>query len=285
MDNRDWLLLKILYEEKNITKTAERLYISQPAITNRIKQIEKYFNVKIALRGRRGITFTPQGEYLAKKASKILKEIDIIKENIENMDDNMTGTLKIAVSRYFTKYQLPKILKEFKELYPKVEYKIYTDWSSNVFNKIYNQDVHVGILRGDYSWSDEKHLIFDERICIASKKEIDIKDLPLLPRIDFKTDILIKSKIDQWWNANYQSPPSTYMEVDEVDTCKEMVLHGLGYGIIPSKIINDSKGLYVYDLKYPDGSYLTRQTWMFYQKENTNLKLINTFIEFVKNFV
>ncbi|WP_081833677.1 LysR family transcriptional regulator [Geomicrobium sp. JCM 19055] len=71
--------LFILYiKEKNITKTARHLFISQPALTARIKQIEEYFETKIVLRERRGIQFTPEGEYLAKQA------IDFIKQHEKN---------------------------------------------------------------------------------------------------------------------------------------------------------------------------------------------------------
>lgn len=53
MIERDFELLKILHEEQNITKAAERLHISQPALTYRIKQIEKEFGTKIILRGKK----------------------------------------------------------------------------------------------------------------------------------------------------------------------------------------------------------------------------------------
>lgn len=47
MEDRDWLILKNLYENKNISKTAKSLYISQPALTKRIKNIEEEFNLSI----------------------------------------------------------------------------------------------------------------------------------------------------------------------------------------------------------------------------------------------
>ena len=284
MDNRDWQLLKILYEEKNITKTAEKLYISQPALTNRIKQIEKFYNTKIAIRGRRGIQFTPQGEYLAKEASELLRNFEEIKENIVNMEHEVAGTLKIAVSRYFTKYQLPQILQEFKEIYPNVEYRIITEWSSNVFNLIYNRDVHIGILRGDYTWSEHKHLMFVENICLASSNVINLENLPKMPRIDYHTDAILKSYLDNWWSENYTAPPFIYIEVDQVDTCKEMITHGLGYGIVPSRIIAGVKNINKINITRQNGEPILRNTWMFYNEESKNLKLVSAFIDFIKGF-
>src|SRR4051812_18429961 len=93
LDERDWMVLQALYREKNITKAAQHLYISQPALTNRLQQLEKDFGVKIVNRGRRGVQFTPQGEYLAKSAHEMLLAMQKIRENVLNMEDNVAGTL------------------------------------------------------------------------------------------------------------------------------------------------------------------------------------------------
>src|SRR5689334_20161717 len=82
--------------EKNITKAAQHLYISQPALTNRLQQLEKDFGVKIVNRGRRGVQFTPQGEYLAKSAHEMLLAMQKIRENVLNMEDNVAGTLRLG---------------------------------------------------------------------------------------------------------------------------------------------------------------------------------------------
>ena len=58
MEERDWQIIKTLYEQKNITKTARVLYMSQPTLTARIKQIEESLGTKLLYRGNKGITFT-----------------------------------------------------------------------------------------------------------------------------------------------------------------------------------------------------------------------------------
>jgi DNA-binding transcriptional LysR family regulator len=67
MEDRDWLILQELYRMKNITKAAQELYMSQPALTSRLQHIEREFNVRIVTRSTKGIRFTPEGEYLVKK--------------------------------------------------------------------------------------------------------------------------------------------------------------------------------------------------------------------------
>ena len=66
MEERDWQIIKTLYEQKNITKTARVLYMSQPTLTARIKQIEESLGTKLLYRGNKGITFTETGLYTLK---------------------------------------------------------------------------------------------------------------------------------------------------------------------------------------------------------------------------
>lgn len=283
MDERDWIVLQTLYKEKNITKAAQMLYISQPALTNRLQQLEKEFNVKIVNRGRRGVQFTPQGEYLAKCAHEVLLSLQRIKENVLNMEDNIEGTLRLGVSTFFTDYMLPDLLKLFKEKYPNIEFKVTTNFSSHIAHLIHNQDVHIGIVRGDYSWKDKKQLLFEETICIASKEKIELQDLPYLPRIDYHTDLLLKNSIDNWWSENFTQPPHVSIEVDKADTCKKMVINGLGYAILPSMLLNDIDDIYKIDIKTSDGNPLIRKTWMLYHEESLKLNIVKAFVDFIED--
>jgi DNA-binding transcriptional LysR family regulator len=283
LDERDWMVLQTLYKEKNITKAAQHLYISQPALTNRLQQLEKEFGITIVNRGRRGVQFTPQGEYLAKSAHEMLLNIQKIKENVLNMEDNVAGTLRLGVSTFFTDYMLPNLLKLFKERYPTIEFKVTTGFSSHIAHLIYNQDVHIGIVKGDFSWKDHKHLLFEETICIASKEKIDIHNLPNLPRIDYHTDSLLKNSINNWWSEHFTQPPLVSIEVDKVDTCKKMVVNGLGYAILPSMILNDVNDVYKTDITTIDGNPIVRKTWMFYHKDSLELNIVKAFVEFMEN--
>ncbi|MCM3567061.1 LysR family transcriptional regulator [Neobacillus mesonae] len=287
MDYRDWEILKILYSQKNITKAARLLFITQPALTNRLKHMQEELGVQIVTRESRGVHFTPQGEYLVHCADDILAQFNKIKEHVRNMsndeENNVAGTLKLGVSNFFANYELPHILKLFKGKYPHVEFKVMTGWSKDVTQLIHNKDVHIGFVRGDYSGRGlKKHLLFEEAVSIASQKAIDLADLPNLPRIDYSGDYLLKLLIDNWWAKNYTQPPFISIEVDQVDTCKEMVKNGLGYGILSSRVLKDTEGLYKMDLTDSNGEPLLRRTWMYYHKESLEWNVARAFVNFIK---
>lgn len=282
MEYRDWHILQTLFQEQNITRTAEILYISQPALTKRLRQIEKEFGVQIVHRKSRGVDFTPQGEYLAKCADEMLLRLRKIKEHVANMENQVKGTLRLGVSNYFARYKLPMLLMRFKQEYPDVEFKVSTGWSKDVYKSVYNQDVHVGFVRGNYNWTDKKLLLFEETVCVVSKEPFDPQDLPSLPRIDYETDPLLRALIEDWWTENYSQPPLIGMEVDKADTCREMVASGLGYAILPRFVLNGKDDLYMVELKDKTGNPIKRKTWMFYHEESMELMMVNAFVRFME---
>ena len=75
-----------LYEEKNISRAAERLYISQPALTYRLKNLEKEFGTTLFYKVKGGIEFTPEGVHLVEYAEEMLKKLQKTKDNMLNMN-------------------------------------------------------------------------------------------------------------------------------------------------------------------------------------------------------
>lgn len=282
MDERDCIVLQTLYEEKNITNAAKVLYISQPALTNRLKGLEQQFGVRIVNRGRHGVQFTPQGEYLVKSAHDLLVHIQKIKETVLNMEETVSGVLRLGVSTFFTDYKLPGLLRLFKDQYPNIEFSVTTGFSNHITHLMYNQNVHIGFVKGDYRWKDQKKLLFEESICIASKEAIDIRQLPTLPRIDYHTDPLLKTDVDNWWAENYSQPPLVSINVDKADTCKKMVANGLGYAILPNMLLDDLENIHRYEIRKKNGEKIFRKTWMFYQQESLELNIVKAFVEFIE---
>ncbi|MED1954712.1 LysR family transcriptional regulator [Brevibacillus centrosporus] len=282
MEHKDWILLETLYNEQNITKAAELLYLSQPALTYRLQQLEKEFNVKIVNRGRRGIQFTPQGEYLVKYSKDMLAQLQHTKQILWNMEDNVSGILRLGVASSIAANKLPDLLKRFLDQFPNVEVKVTTNLSSDLVQSVFRQDVHIGMIRGDYNWADEKHLLMEEHICIVSKKPLELNELPKLPRITFKTDMSLQNAIDYWWQEHFKQPPTIAMEVDQMETCKEMALNELGYAILPMIVLDGQDNLYKIPLTNKFGEPLYRRSWMIYKKESLDIKLIETFVAFVK---
>lgn len=279
---QDWEMLTTLYDTENITKAAQRLFISQPTITSRLKKLENYYGVQLVIRKQRGVTFTPEGEKLALHAEKMLSEQRKIEEELHNMGEQVSGTIRVGVSNFFALNKMPKLLRLFKQSYPNVEFQVVTGWSSEMHRLILNHDVHIGFIKGDYLWNENKYLLYEEEICVAAPWEFAWEDLPNLPRIDYHTDEKMKSIVEQWWYSNFKQNPNIKIHVNQVETCKEMVVNGLGYAIMANLVVRPYRELITKPLYLPSGKRITRRTWMYYHKETLQLNIIRAFVQFIQ---
>lgn len=284
MDLRDCTLLLTLFREKNITKVAEQLFISQPAITYRLKQIEDQFQSKLVNRTNKGVVFTPEGDHVVKFAQKMLDEFSETKDYVYNLSNEVRGVLRLAVTSNFAQYFLPNLLKRFSEIYPLVQIHLRTGKSSNMLHKLKQDEVHLSILRGDYTWPEEKKTIHQERILLISKSPLELENLPELPRIYYVTDQLLSQVINNWWTENYGAPPNNIVEADKVEACRDLVLTEMGYTIIPEICLNEThlKQLFVYPLKTPSNDLIVRNTRLLYKRKTKEISVVNAFIEFIE---
>lgn len=284
MEERDWAILLKIYEEKSITKAAEALFISQPALTSRLQYIEERFRAQIVIRGKKGVCFTPEGEYLVECAKEMIQKLHLIEGTIQSLRNEVKGTLTIGASILFIRHTLPELLKQFIVLYPDVEFKISTNLSGKIVDLIQENDIDIGFVRGDYEWSGKKDLLFAENMYIVSRSEIRMEDLPAIPQIDYKSNRTLRNSLDKWWKDHFAKPPLVGMEVDKVDSCKELVLNGLGYAFLPEGILDDADKVHKIAMVDKEGNPLVRRTWMLYRQESLQIALVKIFVEFVKNF-
>ena len=277
----DWLILKTIGEENKITKAAERLFISQPALTRRLKNLEYQFKAKLLIRTPNGIVFTPQGEELLAYAEKALLETKMLCEKIQGMETTVKGTLFLGVSSVIAHYKLPQLLKKFLDIYPEVDFSLKTGHSIKIHSLLQKDEISVGILRGDYHWEEEKILLNEEPICLVSSKPIELKNLPEYPRI--MANSAVQSSAEEWWNQLFNTSPKATTEVDSIDTCRQMVLHGLGWAILPAiGLKQHNQNLFIKNLYFKDGTPLVRRTWLMYRSSYLQLPIIWAFIEHIK---
>ncbi|WP_040977984.1 LysR family transcriptional regulator [Oceanobacillus jeddahense] len=280
MELKDWNILLAVYKEKNITRAAANLFMSQPTVTYRLKQIEKELQADILYRGRRGVEFTEQGLKVIEYAEIMVNEFRILQETLWNSDNQPQGKLRIGAAKAIALHTIPFLLKEFHERYPKITYSIHTGLNLDVIQSVYKDDYHIGIVRGEHHWSEKKIELFSEKISVISLQPINLSDLPKLNRISYHTDPALNMMIDSWWREAYKRPPNVFMDVANMEIAKNMVEQGLGYAIVPNIILKNDH-LYSKNLFYKDNSPLLWKTWLLYKEELTHLSFVDSFIKFV----
>ncbi|WP_411503073.1 LysR family transcriptional regulator [Brevibacillus centrosporus] len=295
MEEKDFTILRYIAEEMHLTKAAERLFMTQPALTYRIQQLEKELDTQILIKNGKRIKFTAQGEYLVSFANKMLAEYRVAKDSLANMSSDVQGTLRIGAASIFARYYLPSLMKSFVTLYPKVIYNVYTGPSPKIMELLDTESVDVAFIRGEYKWTDPKYPITEENLCLISKHEIDLDELPNLQRIEysynikqpipskFRPQVSVKDNMRSWWAERYSVPPLTTVMVDSYEICKEMVINDLGYAFIPETFINEGDDLHKIRLLRQNGETIKRTTWLQYKESSMQLNIVDKFVSFVRS--
>ena len=284
MNEADWRIIDELHKTPNITRTADRLYMTQPTLSKRLQQIESELGVQLVLRFSKGVVFTPAGEYIAKEADGVLAHFKEIRKNLLRVGDGQSGTIRLGMTNAFARFTLPSYLMKYKKLYPKVEFDISTDIGAGITDLLDNNKIHVGFIRGDTEKAFERQLICIDQACIVNKTKIELSDLPNLPQIVYLKDPFSKKLIEAWWHGHFSAPPLIGIHANHGDTCHEMVASGLGYGIFLSPdFARQTRTLFQLPLFYRDGAPLTRNSWMIWRKEFADISLIRNFMDYMQS--
>ena len=210
MDDKDFLLIKTLYEEQNITHTAKKLFISQPAISDRLKRLEAEFGCQLFIRQPRGILFTSQGEMLVQYVNEADERYQKIRSALAKPVGKAFGSLSIACSNVFAKYHMPSLLSEFKKKYPAIDISLKSGFSTNRYKDFLEGRFHVCIIRGEHNWSEHKKRLLRDPLCVFSRDPIDLKKLPHLPFVHYITDPALQLVMDAS-NTNTAQAGAAYL--------------------------------------------------------------------------
>ncbi|MGG0666402.1 LysR family transcriptional regulator [Viridibacillus arvi] len=278
-------IVKVLSEEGNMRKAAERLFLSQPALSQRLQSIEKDWGAQLFLRSQKGLTPTPAGELVIQYAIDTIAKKEEIYEMIQSLNSKVHGTLKIACASIVGHTWLPKVLKDFMTQYPEAKISLITGWSSEIVKSLYEGEAHVGIVRGHTDWKGSKIHLFRDTLYLVDKeiKEIDEVFETDRPFIQFKSDSNYYQEIQQWWQRHFKSNPRRQITVDQIETCKQMALNGIGYAILPSITLSGHEDVNTIPLTNNEEEFeLTRDTWLIGYESSFELRQVAAFVDLVK---
>ena len=300
MQLSEFQLLVALSQEMNMRKAAQRLFVSQPALSQRLQSIEKNWETQIFIRSQRGLTLTPSGEKIIQFAKEVVKKEDKVREELQSLGSEIHGTLKLAVASIIGQNWLPQILNNYVKKYPHAKISLITGWSSEILKHLYEDGVHIGIIRGNPEWKGVKqHLLTDTLFLVDTEiQSIDEVAETERPFIQFKSDSTYYQEIQDWWHRQFQIAPKRTIVVDQIETCKQMAFNGIGYAILPSITLNDTETniyhvpanskmptgktpLYKIPLLDENNEPIKRDTWLIGYESAFKLKQVQAFVDMV----
>ena len=181
--NIDFELYRIFYvvaNNKNITKAANELNISQPAISKSIMNLEEQLGGKLFIRTKRGVILTTEGLELYQYIKHAIEYINNAENKFTQLVNLETGCIKIGISVTLTKEFLLPYLEEFHNKYPKIDIEIVTNISTELISKLRNGLIDIIILNlNDKKYDDDLEIIKCKKVndCfVVNKKYIELLD-------------------------------------------------------------------------------------------------------------
>ncbi len=276
----------------SFTKAAEALFMTQPAVTFQIKQLEEHFNTRLFERGHGRISLTPAGGVVLEYAERILAlsaELDI---RLKEMTGEVAGLLLVGASTTIAEFLLPRVLGEFKSKYPKVLPRLVVANSESVESRVAEHTLDTGFIEApshlpsvasDVVCDDELQVICAPSHPLGRLKSVHPKQLVQYPFISRESGSGTREVTDRYLQKAGVEPDSlsVVMELGSPEALKGLVATGLGFGIM-SRVTVASELALGRLVCVPLAPRLQRQLSVVYPKEKFRSQLVNTFAEYAK---
>lgn len=135
----------VVYETQNISKAADFLYISQPAVSHNIKELEKQLGIQLFYKKSNGMSATSEAEILYKYISSAFNSIWKGEQTITDMAGLKTGVVKIGIPSYLSVIYLSNIITEFRQSYPNIKIEIVSKPAIDLVSMLQTQNIDIMI--------------------------------------------------------------------------------------------------------------------------------------------
>jgi DNA-binding transcriptional LysR family regulator len=224
----------------NVSRAAEALFLTQPAITARLKSLEGGLGVELFVRTPRGMKLSDAGRAFLPYAERTIATVDEGRQLMANLRQGTTGALVIAAAPAVSTYVLPDILRVFRTTHPNVRLGVRTGHTEEVLEMVLRGEAHIGIGRPirhpDIELipvlDDEMLLVVSARHPFARRGKVRMDELAAERLILFDRTSSYHELTSSLFRQAGVVPTST-LELDNVEAAKKMVQQGLGVALLP----------------------------------------------------
>jgi DNA-binding transcriptional LysR family regulator len=236
-------------ELESFSLAAERLHVTQPAVSKRIRQLETDIKVPLFDRiGKRSV-LTPNGKTFKPHAERILQELKSFRTGLSRQQATPSGSLSFATSHHIGLHRLPQTLREFKIQYPRVDLDLHFMDSEDACAAIAANELELAIvtlpehrderLDCEAIWVDRLVVVLAADHTLAGASDISPEDLlqhpAILPSIGTFTRKIINGLF-----AGKQDRLNIILETNYLETIKVMASANLGWSILPESMADST---------------------------------------------
>jgi len=272
----------------NFSRAGKKLFLSQPAVSAQIRQLEMEYGAKLLDRFGKKVRLTSAGDALLEYAEKLLALRNESLRAVADQANTPRGTLLIGANEATCLYVLPEVFAEYHRLYSDVQINIYRNFSNKVLEKVEDGSVDVGIVTLPIkSPSLRTHSIFRDRLLLmvsplsplAKKKVVTTSEIVEQPLIFPKTGFT-RQMLDKLFRP-YRSQLHITMELASVGMIKAFVAANLGVSLISESFARDEARAGEVKLIPIADVDLWRELGLVYRRDRTLPRAATAFIALI----
>ena len=276
-------------KEKNITKASDNLYISQPAVSSAIKELEASLGGQLFIRRNKGVVLTSYGQQIYNKVLPCIEELSKIDDFFEDINNLQKGLLRIGSNTSNTNQIISAHLVKFASIYPDVKIQMIRDTQENLIKKldeqlidiIYIDNEEIGDFNVVESYNIEYQLIGDKKYYEKYKNNpIDKSNFPF-EEIILPNNINTSRKLIENYMQELNIKLKPKYEVDNYKILYDLVKNGLGIAFVNTDYYKDKLNKDVY-LINSNLKFLARKINAVYNKKANNPTLMQ-FIDIIED--
>lgn len=237
-------------ELQHMTRAAEALSISQPALSRSIARLEDELGVSLFERQGRSIILNRYGKVFLKHVNRILKEFEETKQEMQALLDPEYGTVSLGFLHTIGINIIPDILSNFQTLHPNTKIKLYQNNNISLLRQLQAGEIDLCFVHHAFGdariqweklWEEELFLMVPVNHSLAGKESVTLQEIRDEPLISMKPGFELRKIADKLCKkANFT--PKIAFEGEEVTTLAGLVASGLGVALLPDqKDIDDDK--------------------------------------------
>jgi len=234
----------LIIETGSFSGAAERLGLSQPAISLQVRQLEQRLGVRLVERVARRATPTPAGLDLLAGIQRVNTAVDGVMAAMASHSSNVEGRVTLGTGATACLYLLPQILRSLRIRFPKVNVLVSTGNTADFVKAVEGNTLDLALVTLPVKRRAlvTTPLLNDEFVAIASRREAPLP-AKITPAFLAKRELVLfepaantRVIIDQWFRDAGHAP-KPIMELGSVEAIKEMVAAGLGCSILPAMAV------------------------------------------------
>lgn len=234
-----------LVESQSFSRAAKLNGITQSAVSQQLRAMEKHFNVLIVDRSQKQFRLTREGGKLYDSAKEILHRYEKLVSELQEMKKIISGTIHISTIYSIGLHELPPYITRFLKAYPSVNVRVEYRRSNLVYEDIVQNSVDLGLVAYPVKMRQVEIIPFLEDrmvlVCnpdspLAQRKHIEPKDLKGEKFIAFDQDIPTRKATDQLFK-DWKVDLEPTMEFDNIETVKRAVEINAGFAIVPQATV------------------------------------------------